>query len=57
MYPHIISGQRGDCYESVADRKKQIRKQLDEAYKQQDSEKVVEAARKLSLLALKIIQK
>lgn len=36
---------------------KQIRKQLDEAYEQQDSEKVMEAAKKLSLLAMKIIQK
>lgn len=36
---------------------KQIRKQLEEAYKQKDREKVMEAAKQLSLLAMRVIQR
>ena len=36
---------------------KQIRKKLEEAYTRRDREKVMEAAKKLSLLAMKITQK
>ena len=36
---------------------KQIRKQLEEAYRQKDREKVMEAAKQLSLLAMRVIQR
>jgi len=43
--------------EQLQREEKQIRKQLEEAYKQKDREKVVEAAKQLSLLAMKVIQR
>lgn len=43
--------------EQLQREEKQIRKQLEEAYKQKDREKVVEAAKQLSLLAMRVIQR
>ena len=43
--------------EQLQREEKQIRKQLEEVYKQKDREKVVEAAKQLSLLAMRVIQR
>lgn len=43
--------------EQLQSEEKQIRKQLEEAYKQKDREKVMEAAKQLSLLAMRVIQR
>lgn len=43
--------------EQLQREEKKIRKQLEEAYKQKDREKVVEAAKQLSLLAMRVIQR
>lgn len=43
--------------EQLQREEKQIRKQLEEAYKKKDREKVMEAAKQLSLLAMRVIQR
>ena len=58
-YPYIIifPVQELIVMKQLQREEKQIRRQLEEAYKQKDKEKIMEAAKQLSLLAMRVIQR